>query len=552
MTMNFRSRDIVVLDPAADAARFLAQATFGADLATINALAGQDYGDWIDDQMTKSISLTTPYMEEIYALSQADGASQSDFSFFYNRRSQPGATNFSTPWMRNIVHGEDALRQRVAWCLSQIFVVSYRSMLARVGVLVAKYYDMLATHALGNYRDLLLAASTHTAMAYYLSSLGNQKADPSINRYPDENYAREVMQLFSIGLWELNDDGTRKKDGEGNDIPTYTNEDVTEMARVFTGMWFEDRPFGRNGADYHFWDNLRTQNQAMFEEEHDTDAKVVFANKAWREAFPAGQTGWQDIEQAVDMLFNHPNTPPFICRQLIQFLVKSDPSVAYVNRIADVFRNNGSSVRGDLGAVVKTILLDEEARTYDPDISSHGKLIEPMVRLTRVVKAFKGGQNSAEFVYWRTNQEYASFEQWPMASPSVFNFYVPAYLPSQTPLGEASVNAPVFGILNAITIPEFANYLKDCIFDGFHIPNLATTPDFILDLTDEAAIAADDDALLARLNLLLCYGQMHTNTETLVRRVFDKYPANSAENIDLRIKTAIYLIAMAPDGAILQ
>ncbi len=551
MTQN-RIKDPVVLSPAADAARFLAQATFGADMETINALAGQDYGAWIDDQKTKPISLTHPYMADIYQEQLAHADPNGDaFPFYYKRVGRPYSFNFPTPWMRNIVHGEDQLRQRITWCLSQICVVSYSAIMRGSGETISKYYDLLATHALGNYRDLLLGISTNTAMAYYLSSLGNEKADPSINRYPDENYAREIMQLFSIGLWDLNHNGTRKTDADGNDIPSYTNDDITELARVFTGLWYEDRRFGKND-DFPVAENRRTQNLAMFEDRHDVDEKVMFVGKNWEETLPAGQTGLQDIEQAVDMLFNHPNTPPFICKQLIQFLVKSQPSNGYVRRIVDVFRDNGNGVRGDLFAVVKAILLDDDARVYDPTVNKHGKLIEPMVRITRLVKAFKAGQNSTEFQYWQTASSIAKFGQWPMASPTVFNFFEPAYSPPQTPLGDQDVNAPEFMIVTPVTVPEFANYLSDCIFGKFHTTVRAPAPDFVMDLTDEAAIAADDDALIAHLNLLLCYGEMQPQTEGLVRRVFDRYPADTPENIDLRIKTAIYIIAMSPDGAILQ
>ncbi len=551
-----------MLDPAADASRFLAQASFGADLDTINALAGQDYSAWIDEQRTKPMSLTEPYMIQI--MNEANNHWSNDqqyFSFRYydNGFTQAKPDNFSTAWMRNIVFGDDPLRQRVTWSLNQIFVVSYNSSLRGAGNSLAHFYDTLAQHAFGNFRDLLLDVSLHSAMCFYLSSLGNQKADPSINRYPDENYAREIMQLFTIGLWELNPDGTRQTDASGNPIPTYDNEDIAELARVFTGLWFPNRDFGRNGVTSNKINTMLEEPVlTVFANQHDQDAKTVFHDKAWETAFPAGQGGTADIEQAVDMLFNHPNCAPFICKQLIQFLVKSHPSPAYIERIANVFADNGSGVRGDLFAVVKALLLDTEARTYDPTDLTSGKLIEPMVRVARLVKAFKAGQNNPDLVWWWYPSRGIALGQWPMYSPSVFNFFEPEYVHLQTPLGDADINSPEFMIITPITVPELANFFRKAIFVRIHELYgyaYADPPDFVCDFTEAIALDTaqqNTDALIDHVAMLLCYGELSEQTRNVVRAAVDFFPETNDNQRLKRVQAAIYMLTIAPEGAILR
>lgn len=546
-----------MLDPAADACRFLAQATFGADRNTIDALAGQNYGAWIDDQRNKPISRTRPYMDQILAEEFAvTDPQQSQFNFWLvsNMVRQAWSWNFSTAWMRNVVHGEDQLRQRIAWTLSQIFVISYQGDLVDAGNSIADFYDTLAENAFGNFRDLLTAVTMHPGMSHYLSSLGNQKADPSINRYPDENYAREVMQLFTIGLWELNNDGTHQLDSNGEPIPTYDNDDIAEMAKVFTGLWFIGKPFGEHRWSFH--DNMRELSLTMFEEAHETGTKTLFHDKAWETVIAADQPGLNDIDQVLDLLFNHHNTPPFICKQLIQFLVKSQPSPAYVERISNVFIDNGSGVRGDLHAVVKAILLDTEARTYNPSDVTAGKLHEPMVRITRLVKAFRAGQNLPDLIFWYWPTEVMAIGQWPMASPSVFNFFEPEFIDYQSPLGQASppINAPEFQIVNPISMPSLANMLHRMLF--FRIHELwgfecAYYPDFVVDIDDLMPVAEDTDALIDAVDQLLTFGELLPQTRAIVREACEAITLWNDEAKRNRILTAIYLIAISPDGAIL-
>lgn len=259
-------------------------------------------------------------------------------------------------WWQQVIDGPDPLRQRVALALSEIFVVSDNSdAVASNPVGAASYYDMLLGDAFGNYRDILLDVTLHPVMGAYLSHLRNDKSDPRSGRYPDENYAREIMQLLSIGLFQLKQDGTLLRDGRGKPIPTYDNDDITELAKIFTGLSFDgpDRNFG-SGAEA--W----TRPMRMYEEHHEPGPKRLIRGRH----VPASQTGMQDISAAVDNLFRHPNVGPFIARRLIQRLVTSNPSPLYVQRAAAAFADDGHRVRGNMRAVISAILLDPEARAW--------------------------------------------------------------------------------------------------------------------------------------------------------------------------------------------
>lgn len=595
------------------AARFLARATMGADLSMIDTLVagGNDFDAWLDAQKLVAATPTKTWMVNLHHLTHGEYVTTNDdpdyptidddtgwvdilrrlpddqvpsgynpatqwyklylnhnAPFIYRPLGQPYSPNFTSPWMQNIVFDSDYLRQRVAWALSQIFVVSYAVSLNNSGVAIADYWDTLTTHALGNFYDLLLAISTHKAMAYYLSSLGNQKYDGVTNRTPDENFAREVMQLFTIGLWELNDDSSQKTDG-GNPIPTYDNATITAMARVFTGLWFETLTF--NSYDGHRLEgSMRQFDLAMFEAYHDIDEKVLFPGTSHEVTLPANQAGMDDIEAALTVLFNHPNTPPFICKQLIGMLVSANPSADYVTRVVNVFKDNGSGVRGDLHAVVKAILLDTEATTVNDSSLVNGKQIEPVIRVTRIVKAFKGGNaiNSADrdsLQFWRGQTTHQDFGQWILSSPSVFNYFRPDYQHLGTSLGNNGLTSPVFGIINDVAVPELANYLQQIIFDKIHFEeqqNLAellslvggtAPPDFVLDLADEIALADDTAALVDRLDLLLCYGHMSSATRAVIERAITEYYTDDTDaHREMRVKTAIYITALSPDAAILR
>jgi uncharacterized protein (DUF1800 family) len=534
----------------AEAARFLAQAAWGGSPEDLTALVGSNYNAWFDAQKAAPTSVTKPYLESIRADIKTNDPLAANVPYLRNDVLDIASSgNFSTAWMRNMINGPDQLRQRVAWSLSQIMVVSYNNVasLQQNGVIVADYYDTLAKHALGNFKDLLFAVSTHPAMTYFLSSLGNDKPDPANNQMPDENYAREVMQLFSIGLWELNQDGTQKLDAAKNPIPTYDNRDIEELSRVFTGLWFTGRVWPRDGSVFgREW--LTEYPLAMFEDHHDRGRKVVFHGKAWQRDFAGNQDGLLEIAAACEMLTAHPNTAPFIAKALIKFLVTSNPTPAYVKRMADVFVNNGAGVRGDLFAVVKAILMDPDARTAAQLANpKHGKLQEPTVRLARMVRAFHAGKGVPDLQFWG-GQFYTAFLQHPMFSPSVFNFFGPGYRHLGA-LAQNGLSSPEFQILNSVTVASASNMFAEMIDTKLHRRVNGGTPDFKFDFTPELALSNDVDALLNRLNTLLCNGQLDTATKTLIANAINGLP--STDGIG-RVRLAVWLTAMSPAAAVLR
>ena len=535
------------------AARFLSQATLGPTTETLADVQAIGFAKWLDAQRTQPISYTRPYLDAIRADLIANDKPQTDLPYARNdkNKSLVVSINFSTAWMRNVVFGKDVLRQRVAWALSQIMVASFRNdnLLNRSGIAMARYYDTLAHYALGKFEELLLAVTLQPTMAHYLSSLGNQKADPSINRSPDENYAREVMQLFTIGLWELQANGEQTLDAKKAPIPTYDNKDVEEFARVFTGLWLEGVPLPNDDARGYNHNELTDRNLVMLEDRHDRDAKTLFHGKAWETKLPAGSSGLKDIGGAIRALVNHPNAPPFICKSLIKFLVTSNPSPAYVKRVADVFVNNGQGVRGDLFAIAKAILLDADARgdqtLNDPKF---GRLHEPMVRVTRLVRAFNAGKNTPDLQYWATSLNRGgdadALGEWPMYSPSVFNFFSPNYRHLGV-IAQNGLGSPEFQILNSVTSATLGNQLAAYIDTVLHERLAGGTPRFEFDFAKEIALANTPDALVAHLDLFMCNGQMSATTRQKILDGVVKL-ANATE----RVKFAVWLAAVSADGAV--
>ena len=448
--------------------------------------------------------------------------------------------NITTPFARNAIGGQDQLRQRVAFALSQILVVSRRDAnLEEKPEAMTNYYDTLVRHALGNYGDLLREVTFHPSMGWYLSHAGNQKADPSIPRYPDENYAREIMQLFTIGLWELHPDGSRKLTPAGDPIPTYDNGDVTELARVFTGLYFAS-PYGWGGggwADDHF-----TLPMVMYPERHDFEAKRL-PNGVVIPAREVSEThATQDVRDAVEALFRHPNTPPFVCRQLIQFLVTDNPTPGYIQRAQDVFVNDGSGVRGNLAAVVKAILLDPEARNL-PLSPSYGKVREPVIRTMHLGRIFNLPQAHPKFVWWNwTENFYGPSIQEPMNSPSVFNFYTPVY---QAPgeIRNAGLVSPGFQIINTYSAVSFPNLLWDYLHDGF---KAAYDHQFPLDYSDTLLLAENPAALVDHVDLLVCAGSMTARTRGILLAALQN-PALSQKD---RVALAVWTAMTSPEGVV--
>ncbi len=409
---------------------------------------------------------------------------------------------------------------------------------------LTSYYDLLSKHAFGSYRDLLYDVTLHPTMGHYLTHMNNSKTDSSRNQFPDENYAREILQLFSIGLYELNIDGTRKKDSAGNDIPTYTNKDIVQFARVFTGLTGAGRPWGAvvTAIDNADANSYMTVPMVMQEDQHEPGAKMLFDNYE----IPAGQTGLEDIAHAIDHIFNHPNVGPFLVTRLIQRLVKSHPSPAYVQRVAEVFNNDGQGVRGNLGAVVRAILLDPEARDCqhlsDPN---NGKLKEPLLRFTQLYKAFELQSNQGTFYALGQNIESLT-AQAPLKAPSVFNFYTSDYRPPGI-LSDVMIDAPEFQIFNATTSIGYINMVDSIALLGNALDVEEGLVSF--DFSQELTLVNSPDLLVEHLSIKLTNGSLQPKTKEIIQEAIE---AMSDSNEVERVKMAIYLTACTPEFAVLK
>jgi uncharacterized protein (DUF1800 family) len=418
-------------------------------------------------------------------------------------------------------------------------------------------------HAFGNYRNLLYDVARHPAMGIFLSHLGNQKADPVNRIYPDENFAREVMQLFSIGLWQLNPDGSRILDTNGFPIATYNNGDITELARVFTGFSFG------NNSNFDLYPRDFTMPMKCWDAYHDCDAKTLLNGLHLPARTPSagntGTAGLADMDLAISNLFAHPNVGPFIGRQLIQRLVTSNPSSNYVARVAAAFADNGSGVRGDMKAVVKAILLDPEAR--DPAMRSEptwGKLREPLLRVVNFARAFNASSTSG---YYPLDQFSLDHLEDPMDAPSVFNFFLPVYSPPG-PVTEMGLVAPEFQIINASSAITGPNYFWNAIPNDLHRYGAGNASYAVrLNLTNELAMIVpanqitndvpadphyDPDPLIRRLDIALTGGTLSPQEFQIIREAMLRVSSPTWQWHKERLRLAIYLIVTSPDFNVLR
>ncbi|MBL9146821.1 MAG: DUF1800 family protein [Verrucomicrobiaceae bacterium] len=523
----------------AQAARFLMQAAFGPTLDDIERVQQLGFEGWINEQKTVPVSWHSTYIKQIIADYNGPRA---DLTYSYNEDNLFGI-NMQTAFARATIQGSDQLRQRVAFALSQILVTSRRDASLEQKLLgMADYYDLFVKHAFGNYYDVLMDVTLHPCMGRYLSHVGNQKANPEINQYPDENYAREVMQLFSIGLWELNPDGSRKVNGLGQNIPTYSNTEITQLARVLTGLWFGEHDWGQGGwedADY-------ATPMTMHADKHDFDPKTLIGGFVIPARAPTAADAMKDIQDAIRHLFEHPNTGVFIGKQLIQFLVTDNPSPAYIQRVASVFDNNGSGVRGDLAAVVKAILLDVEARNPATPMhdASYGRLKEPVIRAMSLGRAF-GLRNAPNLLWWNWSSFYEASRQEPGYSPSVFNFYRPDYKAPGL-LTSNQKNGPVFQITDSFSSIAFPNKLWELVKEGFWQWHEYQFP---LDLSREVVLATTPEKLVDHLNLLCCAGQMSASSRTLMVNAINTVPVT---DLEARARVGLYLAIVCPEGAVMK
>jgi uncharacterized protein (DUF1800 family) len=421
----------------------------------------------------------------------------------------------------------------VAFALSEIMVVSQLGALQARPFAVADYYDVLARNAFGNYRDLIEEVTLHPAMGVYLSMLGNRAPNPALNIRPDENYARELMQLFSIGLVELNIDGTERLDGNNQPIPTYDQEIIEGFAHVFTGWtWAGSPSFGSGRVP------VASQYTPMelWPAFHDTGTKQLLTVQ-----LPAGQTGEQDLADALDDIFNHPNVGPFIAIRLIQRLTTSNPSPGYVRRVAQVFNNNGSGVRGDLGAVVRAILLDPEARP-DMPMEIDGKLKEPLLRLTQLLKAYNATSASGRYPL---GAAYVIFGQGPLQSPSVFNFFSPFYAPPGE-IRNSSLVAPELEIATEYQNTFFTNYMFYQAFGLNHTNQNLEPDDIYINFQEEMDVAADIDTLIDLVDGKLLGGGMSDTLRSEIAGMLARIPET---DVAIRAAETIYFVTTSPEYA---
>lgn len=574
-------------------ARFLQQATFGPTRDLINNFPGLDsadlndapytnYATWIDAQLAGPTNSHRAFWRErsnptytdnpanahLYEVSH-NPAYGHQLSYYIDNTAYKANTNdaiavdrkyndvlFNTEetkkivWYQMALKADDPLRQRMAWALSQIFVVGENgSNQANYAERWLTYYDIFVRHAFGNFRDILGEVTYSPHMGRYLTFDSNKKADPTKGTFPDENYAREVMQLFTIGLWELNQDGTPILDPNGELIPTYNNSNITEFAKVFTGL-------KRHPKRY----NVETSNNYMDSsliraDWHDLTEKTLLDGST-QGPFPETEAGVRaDIDGLLDHLFNHPSAAPFVARKLIQRFTVSNPSPQYIYDVAGAFIDNGSGVRGDLAAVVKALLLHPEARetalAYDP---AHGRLREPLIRLLSYARAFEitSLQTYGFFPFYKLDEVFA---QSPYDYPSVFSFYLPDY----QPLGEIldrNLFSPELQIHNDITALSLPNAIWWLVFEG--IQQDGTTgigqrwySQGDLDLSYEKTLATDSGVLLAHLDTMLTAGRLTAANRTTIAGVIDAMPSGSDGELEARAQRAMWLISLTPEFNVL-
>jgi len=556
--------------PTFAAGRFLSHATMSPTPELIENLVstGNDFEGWIDEQFAIPSTDLKPTVydiwDEIIAYRVSQGENAEDFF-------GPYKPHFDYAWHETMMTSDYHLRHKIAFALSQILVVSDNSDLTDWAESLSGYYDILQNHAFGNYRDLIEEVSYSIQMGYYLSHVNNAKANEEANTSPDENYAREIMQLFTIGLYELNIDGTRKIDGNGDFIPTYDQDDIQEFAKIFTGLGIgvlEDPdnwpyvPFF--GLD--MWAAKKDVPMVMYQDFHETSEKTLLGGQV----VPANQTGEEDLDDAFDNLFNHPNVGPFIGNLMIKRLVKSNPSPAYIERVAMAFNDNGSGVRGDMKAFIKAILLDPEARDGSAMLNaSAGKVREPVLKLLAFAKSLPANPGGK---FWNVSFDYADATgQGMFSSPTVFNFYPPDFYPVGD-LATAELSAPEMKLHNTSTAISYINamYAYNHWWDWDPVLQISTGnigifyswentendvpfPSVTFDQNYFLQFADDPELLVNELDKRLTYGQLTDQTRDNILPVLnDMYWTWNDTWRLTRVKSAIYFILISPDFNIMK
>jgi uncharacterized protein (DUF1800 family) len=509
--------------PTADTMRLLEQATFGvtgADAAHVQSVGINAY---LSEQLNAPAAQYTGFSYTPHTAPttcQNHPATPTDASSIC-ARDQYSLFQVQRQFFTNALTHPDQLRQRVAFALSQIFVVSGIEIYEAYGM--ADYQNMLLNDAFANFRTLLEDVTLSPVMGHYLDMANNDKTNTTLGTSPNENYGREVLQLCSIGLYELNPDGSQKLDATGAPIPTYTQDVVIGFSAIFTGWTYA--PLAGAASQ---WTNPINYDGVMvaFDSHHEPGSKTLLDGLATS----AGQTSVQDLKTALDDIFNHPNVGPFIGKQLIQHLVTSNPSPAYVARVSAVFADNGSGVRGDMGAVVNAILTDSEARGDLPAENNAGHLREPALFITAMLRGL-GGQSDGVL----PRSAISAMGEPIYSAPSVFNFYPPSFV-----LPGSQTLAPEFSIENAATALARANFVNTVIMQGGAPPDptvIASTGTSI-DLTTLAA-TTDPNALIAQLNQSLMHGSLSSDASGVILAAIN---AQSPTDPLAAARTASYLL----------
>ena len=517
----------------AEAARFLTMATFGPTPADIAHLRAVGYAQWFEQQLAMPTTVQRPYVENLDA-----GVAT------------PGQQHRLEAWFANAITAPDQLRQRTAWALSQIMVVSDGlSHLGNDPIAIAEYNDVLARDSFGwydaggalhggTYAALLYDVTKSPAMAKMLTFLRNKKGDDALGTSPDENYAREVMQLFSIGLIERNLDFSPVLDSHGDPIPTYDQSMVTSYAKVFTG-WsyatgFNSNPVGAN------WSPADYEPLVCYENFHDESVKTLLDN----EIAPGGPNSCEpDLDAGLAAIANHANVAPFVSRQLIERFTSSNPSPDYIERVASVFANDGAGHYGNLGAVVVAILTDPEARsgTAAPPYV-FGKAREPLLKLTALWRYYGAAADDGVYSFPNPQRSYA---ERPFGAPSVFNFFLPDYLPPGE-LPDAGLFGPEFQIMNESTVVSTANDLTSRAKDYVGNPGNDETT-IAIDLSELVALASTPSALVTQLDHDLMYGGMSDAMASTLTGMVEALPANDPTG---RVTGALQVLLASPEFAI--
>ncbi|WP_426340582.1 DUF1800 domain-containing protein [Pseudoduganella sp. S-14] len=490
---------------SAQAARFLAQASMGATHEQMTRVQSLGYSKWLDEQMAMPASP-----------SRWDWLMAKGFNAIENKNNQAGID--AALWVK-LITSPDTLRQRVTLALSEIVVASLDGFTGAWRAFTgAAYMDILEANAFGNYRTLLQQVTLSTSMGEYLTYRGNAKANPKTGSMPDENYAREILQLFTIGLLKLNPDGT------ATEQETYTQADISGLARVFTG-WDSDLAGGTSDTpDY------RKRPMIQVGTKYEPGEKIFLGT-----TIASGVDAATALNKALDTIFAHPNVAPFVSKQLIQRLVTSNPAKEYVARVAAVFNNNGAGVKGDLKAVIKAILLDQEARSAaNLTNAGFGKVREPILRFTAWARAYNATSPSEAWAIGNTSEPSSRLGQSPLRSPSVFNFFRPGYVPPA--LG---VVAPEFQIVNETSVVGYANFMQTAISRGIG--------DVKADYSSLLPLADNVPALVDEINLVLAAGQLGADTATLIRNAVTSMATGTDAARANRVYAALTLVMASPE-----